>query len=661
MNFVNVYDLELRKTAVLQNAFNITETQELNKIYTLTFVLPDTDEKVKYCRPFHYVRYGDDGHLYRIISTNHNDSDVGTITYNCEHVIATLCDTIMFGSYTYGSTEIHTREVINWLLNKQTKRNWVLDECDYDLQFEYGWEQENILNALYAVPKEFASDYKWTFDTTVYPWQLSLKRIDTTVHPEYYLRANLNLLASGVEANNADICTRIYPLGYGEGVNQLTIKEVNNGVPYLQAPESVVAQYGIIERVLVDRSFENAESLKGYAQTVLDNMAAPGMTRSFSVVDLHEITSADIDFAEVGKICKLTQDGTIAYITKTVRVLDQAGNLQIDLSTKTTDVASTIADLAERVRIEAVYAQGATQLYQHSKDANATPTKGMILSLYFPVEMKQINKVLLRMQLKPFRAYSQSTAAGGGSTQTSSGGSASGSTSQNTTGGGTINVTLSGAAVQTGDANWAQVPYTNQTDLDIVCNSAGSHSHTPYITAGQTDMTYIPDVGQYHRHSFDGNNYGYGYTNSTGSHKHGVETDSHNHTLPRNSLRHTHEVTINVTSNTSGQSGFNHTHTFNIGAHSHSVTIPSHTHSIQTGIFESGNPSSFDIYIHGTQKAHVDDTSYNDDIATWLVDDDGTIPRGRWIDMEIRPNDKAYVVSSVFVQGFVQSRGGGNY
>jgi hypothetical protein len=120
-------------------------------------------------------------------------------------------------------------------------------------------------------------------------------------------------------------------------------------------------------------------------------------------------------------------------------------------------------------------------------------------------------------------------------------------------------------------------------------------------------------------------------------------------------------VTINVTSNTSGQTGFAHSHTFNIGAHTHSVTIPEHTHNIETGIFEIGSSSSFDIYIGGTQKAHVDSTSYNDDITAWLAGSDGLIPRGQWIDMEIRPNNKAYVVASVFVQGFVQSRGGGNY
>ena len=53
MNYVNVYDMNLQKTAVLQNAYNITEEQELNKIYSLSFNIPSTDEKTAFCKPFH--------------------------------------------------------------------------------------------------------------------------------------------------------------------------------------------------------------------------------------------------------------------------------------------------------------------------------------------------------------------------------------------------------------------------------------------------------------------------------------------------------------------------------------------------------------------------------------------------------------------------------
>ena len=771
--FLNIYDMNRRKTAVLQNAFSIAETQELNKIYTLDFQIPAADEKVKYILPFHFVRYGDKGELYRIIKVSYADSDTSILSVSCEHVIAVLCDELMFGAIQYGGGTIKTSNVIAFLLSKQKTQNWVLAECDFDRRFEYLWEQENILNALYGIPKEFSKAYKWTFDTTVYPWRLSLKAIDATIHPEYYIRAKRNLLSSGTAQDYTGICTRIYALGYGEGVNQLTIKDatVTNiqksgntpinatvsptsttkyGNTYIQSPAAIVAQYGIKEKILVDRRFEDANSLMSYAQTMLEGLQIPSMTRSFDVVDLYPLTSQAIDRAEVGKICKMTGDDTIAYITKTKRVLDEPGNLEIDLSTKVTDVASSIAVLTERVRIETVYAQGATQLYQHSKDANATPTKGMVMSLYFPAEMRQINKVLLRLKLRKFRSYSQATdGAGDVATTTESGGGTSTTTESGggtTSSGGGTSVTVSGGAVENQKTvsksvslNYSaevvsSAPQESRTSLpstNVTSGTTWSNDQSTTTTEGTTNgvvslanvfndnklyggtySLWSDDDGK-HTHSFMG---GYGEITVTGgSHHHDVSvnvpTDKtlpvvnnlssynqnwHSHSIVFNALAHSHNIEHYHTVNISGTaSGGSHTHTFSIPEHSHtisahshsitipshthsisipnhkhsisipnhthSITIPSHTHSITAGIFESGNATKFDIYVGGTKKTTINKTSYDGDITAWLLNADKQIPRGQWIDIEIRPNDLAYVQSSVFVQGFVQSRGGGNY
>lgn len=627
--FVNIFDRSRKKTAVLQNAYSIKEAQELNKIYNFSFCLPSEDEKAEFCQPFHFVRYGEGKQLYRIAKQTRQDADTGQITYDCEHAVTTLCDTLLFGSYISSDYATSTRDVINWLLDQQPVKNWILGECDFDFDYEYCWEQENLLNALYSVPKPFVSPYKWTFDCSSWPWKINLKRIDETAIPEYYIRAKRNLLASGVSSDSTEICTRIWPLGYGEGVNQLTIKEVNGGVPYLQAPQAVIDQYGIIDRVLVDRSFESAESLKAYAQTMLDGLSAPTYERSFDVVDLYPITSGDIDNAEVGKICRMAEDNTTAYITKTERILDEPGNLQISLSNKSTNVADTIADLADRVRIETVYAQGATQLYQHSKDANATSSKGSVLSLYFPKEMKQINKVLLKVEMSRFRAYSQTTASGGGSSATSaSGGGGSttsasgGGTGSTSTGSSSVSFSGSSGAIWSYSSSYASTTTKALSNLSTGNNITNGSYHYHRITINLPTLD-IP-MGQFahsHNISFSG-------------------VGSHSHTFSLGS--HTHSVTI--------------------PSHTHSVDIPSHSHSITPGIFEVGTAStSFGIYVGGQLKQTISSTRWEGDITQWLLNDSGLIPRDSWIKVEIRPNAMAYVVSSVFVQGFVQSRGGGNY
>ena len=63
---IEIFDLNIRKTAILQNAYDIRETSTLNGIDTLSFSMPQEDYKNQFCVSFHYVRYNG-GSLYRII------------------------------------------------------------------------------------------------------------------------------------------------------------------------------------------------------------------------------------------------------------------------------------------------------------------------------------------------------------------------------------------------------------------------------------------------------------------------------------------------------------------------------------------------------------------------------------------------------------------
>ena len=80
--------------------------------------------------------------------------------------------------------------------------------------------------------------------------------------------------------NPQNIVTRLYPLGYGEGVNQLGIGSVNSGVPYLQSPKTITDKYGIIERVWIDRRYEDPASLKAAAEAMLQEIQEPAVSYS---------------------------------------------------------------------------------------------------------------------------------------------------------------------------------------------------------------------------------------------------------------------------------------------------------------------------------------------------------------------------------------------
>ena len=380
---IEIFDKARKKVAILENAYSVTEREEINSVSSLSFSLPDTDEKNDYCQPFYYVRYNG-GQLYRIMAPAGARSDTGNITYECEHVIATLIDDVMFGAHVVGNIGVFTRDSIQYVLDKQTEKRWVLGECDFSRQFEYGWENENLLAALFSIPNRFVDPYMWTYDTSGFPWVVNLKLIDEGAKPQFYIRAGKNLLQREFTSASQDVCTRLYCLGYGEGINQLTIADVNGGVPYLQSPQEYIDKYGLVTRIWVDRRFEDAASLKERGQAILSELQDPRLSVTVSAADLYQMTRADYDKAELGRITLLADDDIKTYITGITRNWDTPGDMRLTLATKPVDVASSIADLADRQRIEQVYSQGATQLYGQSVQANATPDIGAVLNFWIP-------------------------------------------------------------------------------------------------------------------------------------------------------------------------------------------------------------------------------------------------------------------------------------
>jgi phage minor structural protein len=655
---INLYNLSRKKIAVLDNAFEIDETKEINSVYSLEFSMPSTDLKNELCQKYYYVRY-DEGELYRITSVTKSSSNgQQIIRYFCEHVIATLIDDVIFGSETFGNLGFYTSNAINYILSKQTTTRWTLGTCDFRRQFEYTLENENLLAGLFSIANRFDVPYMWSYDTNVFPWRVSLKAIDTTQKPLFYIRAGKNILEPSETEETAEICTKLYCLGYGDGINQLTIKSVNDGIPYLLAEQEYIDRYGLISRIFTDKRFTDAQSLKERGQALLNELKTPRMTREFDVVDLYEMTKADYDKAEVGRITLLTDDNTKTYITKITKRLDEAGDLKIELSTKTADIASSIADLADRQRINEVYSQGATQIYAQSVQANATTTKGAILSFFIPAEMKIVNAVKAKITLNRFRSYSQATAGGGESIISSSSGGSSvvasnsgGSSSPTSSSGGSSTPTSNAA----GDASVTSLSATEVIYIGSVVGSDPINIPKTYISGetayGGSSTTFS------HKHSAGSLYFPSIQIGGVPSHTHQYSASGHSHTV--NIPSHSHSVSI--PSHTHSVSIPSHNHSVSIPSHTHTVNIPNHTHGIVQGIYEFGSPTKADLYVNGVKKATIPASSSEIDITQYLLNAQGYVPRGSWINLEVRPNDLSYVIINLFIQGFIQSAGGGTY
>lgn len=639
---LEVFNKKREKLGILQNAFDIKEEKKLNSIYHFYFSLPYNDFKNSHCEAFNYIRY-DNGELYRIINKSLNKSENGSITYTCEHVIATLFDKILFGYSIDGNKGVNTSKVINNLLSRQN--DWRLGECDFKFEYEYGWEQENLLSALFSIPKPFVDKYIWKYDTTSYPWKVSLKKINENADPELYIYNKKNMLNISKQSDLRDICTRIYPLGYGEGVNQLNISKVNNGKLYIESPPDIIKKYGIIERSWIDRRYEDALSLKQAAISMLNELQEPITEYT---VDYAQVSKSFFDKAEVGKIVKIVdsdlKEEVITYVTAINFDYSEITKSSITIANKPKDISDTIADLADRQRIEMAYSQGATQIYSQTLQANADKKSGAIMDFYIPKDMRIINKVIAKVKLGSFRAYSKATEAA--------------EINLETTESEIIDLTTTESETINLNTTESEIIDLITTDSGGECTSGASSTETTSTEDVFLHITSLVFDGDHFlletNDALDGEEK---HHHLVRDHTHVVEIDGHNHNMD-----HTHDIKAHY----HGISMPAHAHIVRMPAHAHIITmpehkhklkIPKHEHEITPGIYFYGVPRSFDLYVNGVYKKNFKTTAAEIDLTEFLLNSENTITRDEWKTIEIRPNDLSYISINLFVQGFVQSRG----
>lgn len=613
---LEIFDRTRRRVAIAEHAYSVREVTPLNGVSHLYFSLPLDDPKNSFCSPFWYVRH-DGGELYRIMPDTLTAADGGGVSYQCEHVLATLIDDLLFGHHVVGNVGTYTADCIRYILSHQLTQNWVLAACDFRRQFEYGWEQETLLSALFSIATPFADRYQWVTDTSSYPWKLSLKRLETEGNPEFYIRRRHNMTSFQRGRDPQQIVTRLYPLGYGEGVNQLGIAQVNNGVPYLQSPPEIIAKYGVISRAWIDRRYEDAASLKAAAEKMLAELQEPLVTYSAGV---QELGPGGFERAGLGKRVRVVYpeigESIDTFITEISRDFGDVDKTAVTVANRETSIAASLADLADRQRIEQAYAQGATQLYAQALQANCDASHGAVMDFFIPSEMRIINKVLAKIRMGRFRAYSQATDTADSQTVTST--TSDKTTYSSSSGGGTSTTTEDGG----GESTTTEDGGGETTDTET---EAGSVHWNYNMTTGTAEG---------HSHSYK----------AVESHRHRVRFSSHSHRIRLSS--HYHRIDLP-----------DHRHSIAIPGHAHRVTIPSHGHKITPGIFEFGRAKSFSLYVNGVRKYTHSGSTAEVDVTDWLLGSDRRIPRGSWLTLEARPDDLAYISIDLIVQGFVQSRG----
>jgi len=616
---LKLYDTDMSLVAILENATGKGYAKKLNDLWQATFSMPANDPKAKLCTPFRIVEIFDGEErvdLFRILPSSHSSDDAGEMmVFNCEHVLATLIDDILFQYHERNN--VPTEDVLEYILGFQTTPKWQLGQVDFEYLFSYKWESENLLGSLFSVPQPFIDEYQWTWDTTTTPWTLNLIAPDTAI--KTWIRYGRNLKGIDKQTDPTNLCTRLYGLGYGEGVNQLTINEINAGLPYIDA--DTIGTYGIVARIYTDTKEENAATLKAKMQAYLEQLKIPRMEYSVAAAHLYQITDKSIDDFYLGAYCKtIDKEDDLTFTAKVVTIskkdLDGApGDVDLEIANSPQDIAKSISSLSNRQRISEVYAQGATNLLAQDFADNADATYPAVMRFYIPEETVRINKMELNFKTSNFRAYSKAIQGGGAVASTTAAG---------------------GSTVESSDPGvWTLYP--PQYLLPDFMEYAGSHSHS--FSGSDSDSVSIS-----------------GTTGTTSGHSHSFsDSDS---------------VSISIGGTTSTVGGHAHemysvahTHDVDIPNHFHAITLPDHTHGIEYGIYLNGSlPTAVTVTVDGTAIPGLTLNENGVNLIPYLeVDANGKIKRGAWHEIRIAPDNLARIEANIVTQLFIQSRGGGNY
>ncbi|WP_144488114.1 phage tail spike protein [Bacillus sp. ABP14] len=657
MRYIKLYDKQMKLKAYLENAFKIKYSPPLNELWTAGFSLPFTDPKREEMQTFDYVEIFDNGKrigLFRIMdSEEEREVNEKIITYNCEHVLSTLMDSVLFGYHE--RINLTTRENIEYLLSKQRIKHWKLGQCDFVKYFQYSWENEDtILGPIYSISKPFDEKFQWTWDDTSYPWTLNLVKYSDEITGELRYRKNMKGIKRKVEAK--DVMTRIYPLGYGEGVNQLTIKSVNNGLPYIDAPDFVRELHDGFDYIWVDRRFEDPKTLYASAKAMLLKACMPKVTYEIDAIDYELIDPYKIEKYETGKLVRLYDEDF--NISVDLRVMDRqkddiTGNsldVKLVLENKVTDLGTIQADIEKRQKVNEVYSQGTTNIDSQPFQDNCDPEHPAIIRFQIPNDVKNVNQLILTFETLRFRAYERAIKGGGAVVASTSAGGAN--VSSTSSGGGTVGSTSSGgSSVQASSSGGGTVKASS---------SGGDHVHKMFHGGGIVPAE-PSTIGLYTAFSDPGRNtsasfyakgtgssfYTYG---SSGNHTHDINIPNHTHNI--NIPNHKHDISIP-----------NHTHDINIPNHKHEITLPDHTHEIEFGIFELyETPSKVTIEVDGNKLPFDSIRGQDINLIPYLAkDDEGKLQRGRYVEIKITPNSLARINATVTGRLFIQSRSGGTY
>ena len=409
-------DAQMREAARLHPSL-VSLTETLAPLSTAEMTLPEGEMPVTVGMFVALHTAAGPAGVYRVESVTQLAGGEGGQQLLLRHGLCTLADDILPG-VTETPPSATLPEVMADLLSRQTAHRWRLGAAPDTLCAACTWENENLLTALLSLAQPLTG-YMWDFDFSAFPWTLSLVPLPEEVCE---IRAGRSLLSARITVDRTDLCTRIYPLGYGEGADQLTIRRANGGTRFLTA--DTVGVWGMVKRVWMDRSITSAETLKAAAEAVLEKRKHPIVTVEADAEELSSATGEALDRFRLGAVCRMPLHDWGVMVDERVTALHRPDvygeptRVTVTLAKRTASAVDEISALARDSSIAMLYAQGAPSESSIHFGDNCDPAHPARLRFFVDEDAVHVNRVRAVFTVEPFRGYAQSLSGGGSGTAT---------------------------------------------------------------------------------------------------------------------------------------------------------------------------------------------------------------------------------------------------
>lgn len=236
-----------------------------------------------------YTTQGDAGvFVVKTVTTNQLTGDV---TVNMEHAICLLKDMHLHEHYNSNGVNVPFDGVLKDLLSLQPVKHWAFGSSAYKDNNPYSWQTASIYSTLTNIMSSL-DDPQMSFDTSVYPFKLSIIKRPTEASCE--MRISHNVAGMSISVDRSQMYTRLYAYG----ANDLKLSDSE----YIQKNAD---KYGVICKLETNSDITQREHLVKWANNRLKRHCEPIVTVTISGYDLSSLTNQPFDRLKVGTVCRL--------------------------------------------------------------------------------------------------------------------------------------------------------------------------------------------------------------------------------------------------------------------------------------------------------------------------------------------------------------------